>query len=211
LVLNTINALNITNSVELKKIEDKIEGITVPKYLNQWTIGLKGSRVIRANESVYISDGLGDYYEGFLTYHLNQRSKLEFQLGYDLGKKSKTSYGKEVRVSSTYVGGLFNYEFYRLNKIGFYAGAGPCLIWIFRGFVNNQNITEEKGKGAAGITALAGIEIKISDFGVSVFLEPRYIFTSKIGEGVTTSEFVFPSGRLGGFYLTLGIGYSFNL
>jgi hypothetical protein len=201
--------IDVLDSTVVDKRE--IKEIKVPSYLNRWTIGIRGSSIIRAERRVYLSDGIGDYWEGFLIYHLNNRSRLEFQLGYDMGKKTKTDFGEEVRVSSVLLGAIYKYEFLNLLKIGFYCGTGLSFIWAYRGFENQLGQTEEKGTAAPGVTGLVGMEVKVTNIGLSVFLEPRYIFTTEIDEGVTSTRFIFPGGRLGGFYLSLGVGYNFNL
>jgi hypothetical protein len=57
---------------------------------------------------------------------------------------------------------------------------------------------------------MVGLEVKFDEIGVSIFLEPRYIYTTTIDEGQTSTGFIFPGGRLGGFYSMIGIGYNFN-
>lgn len=191
--------------------KSEIEDITIPKYLNHWTLGFRGSNVKRTNENVYLSDGLGDYWELFLTFHLDNRWRFEIILGYDYGKKLKPPEGKEARVSSTQLGILTKFKIFNISSANFYAGAGPSGFLVYRGFENNFGNTEEYGKIEAGLITLLGIEIGIREIGLSLFIEPRYTFSlTTIDQRESPSGFIFPGGKLGGIYFTAGIGYNFN-
>jgi hypothetical protein len=81
---------------------------------------------------------------------------------------------------------------------------------IYRNSEDNKSNEGHAGTIGGGVLAVMGIEIKIKAIESSLHIEPRYILGIKIPEA-TKNNFHFPGGKIGGFYLTIGIGYHFNL
>jgi hypothetical protein len=210
-VSETMKGLNIKKPGEAKF--EEIKAIQVPTFSTRWTIGGKYSLVNHADRVLFPLRNIGDYFELSLGYQLNNRMNVELQAGIDIGS-SKEIIGTtdKLHVSCMHFSLPLKYDLIKTSPFDVYAGLGPTVFLILRNIIGDSVLIESADAFGVGIMSLIGIEIKLKKVGITFYLEPRYILGTKV-ETIESSKIPgtnIDGGRLGGFYLTLGIGYNFN-
>ncbi|MDZ7262802.1 MAG: hypothetical protein ONB05_11950 [candidate division KSB1 bacterium] len=202
IVFEFLNSVGINPSVS---DASSIKAIKVPRQRNRYTIGLKFASIERRDRAVFQDDGIGEYGEAFLGYHLETHFEMDCLVGYDQGKK-----GTDVRIYSLQPFVLGKYNFREDRVINPYAGGGIGGLLLARTHKPESQIMEEAGVIRLGLVALGGIEFQLLNRALSLSLELRWLYGQKSDSRSTASGYTFEGGRLGGFYVTGGVGYNFN-
>lgn len=193
-------------SVEKRK---EIEAIQVPTFSTRWTIAGKYSLVNHADRDLFPLRNIGDYFELSLRYQLNNRMKAELQAGIDIGSSEEINGTTDkLHVSCMHFSLPIKYDLIQTSPFDVYAGLGITVFQVFRNIIGDSGVIDSRDAFGAGLMTLIGIEVKLKKVGITFYLEPRYIIGTKVQ--TISNTYDFPGGRLGGFYLTLGIGYGFN-
>jgi TolB-like protein len=198
-------------SVEKRK---EIEAIQVPTFSTRWTIGGTYSLVGHASkehEGLFPLGNIGDYFELFLNYQLNNRTKVELQAGIDIGSSEEISTTDKLHISCMHFSLPLKYDLIQTSAFDVYAGLGITVFQVFRNIIGDSGVKGSLDAFGAGLMTLIGIEVKLKKVGITFYLEPRYIIGTEV-EKIESEypEYPFRGGRLGGFYFSLGIGYGFN-
>ncbi|MEJ2627272.1 MAG: hypothetical protein P8078_01755, partial [bacterium] len=220
IVLQTLRYLHPNKPITDKYQE--IKSIKLPMTLTRWSFGMKYAFLWRTKtgNDLYLKAGAGDYFELFLNYYFNDRVQLECHIGYDDGNRDNTIIPKnpdsiEVQRSvwGMQMGLVLKYDLAKIFTFNLYTGLGGSFIQVFRNNVQENGEFEDlAGKPGLGLISLMGLDIEMKKIGVSFYAEPRYIFGIKVKDKTKTHIGMdIPGGRLGGFYMMLGIGYHFNL
>lgn len=211
-VSETMKGLNIEKPGEAKFKE--IKAIQVPTFSTRWTIGGTYSLVGHASKGhkgLFPLENIGDYFELFLNYQLNNRMKVELQAGIDVGSREKVSDTDKLHISCMHFSLPLKYDLIQTSPFDVYAGLGITVFQVFRNIIGDSGVIDSRDAFGAGLMTLIGIEVKLKKVGITFYLEPRYILGTEVEEiGSKYPEYPFRGGRLGGFYFSLGIGYGFN-
>ena len=197
--------------IECPRIDaEEIRSIRVPKQVNRYTVGMRLASIERRDRRVFLDDGIGEYGEVFVSYHLENHFEIECLVGYDRGRKVRSQTENTSRVYSVQPFVVGKYNFLEDRTLNPYAGFGIGSLLLARVHEVDAESQQEAGAVRLGLMTLGGIELQLLHRLLSLNLELRWLYGQEADRRTTSSGYVFEGGHLGGFYVTGGAAYNFN-